>query len=354
MDETRYHYVSLDSDHDLTGDTLDVSLDQVSWSAAEPVTAPASAAGLPAPTAGFTRYWWRVLVGPGQPLDPTAAPEPLTLHGRLADTPETLFPSWVLDSHEADAPPALTDECWPVVVPSPRLAEWEGYPADVQAYAEASAVSTLRALTAYQVGGCPVVVMPCRSACWAADTWQTYEVAAGPAVGRRAVYPVLDSGRWYNTGCGGGCFAGCTDRDCVRLPGFPSEVTQVRVDGVTRPPETYYLSGRHLYTADGSPWPDRGVEVTYYPNPRPDRLGAVAAGSLAVEYAKAAAGGACRLPARATSVARANVNVELASPKDLFVDGLTGVPEADLYIRRVNPHRFTTMPSVWSPDRARR
>ena len=92
--DVQYRYLSLDSDHDLTATTLKVSIDDGTTfpTTAEHVSAPAHAASLTAPTAGLTRHWWRVLLGPGQPLVPAA--EVVNLVGELADSPEILHPSW--------------------------------------------------------------------------------------------------------------------------------------------------------------------------------------------------------------------------------------------------------------------
>lgn len=353
--ETRYHYVSLDSDKDLSGNVLTVSVDSEEWVTAEHHAAPTSAGSLPTPADGFTRYWWRVLIGPGQPLDPTGRPEPLTLYGRLTDTPEVLYPSWVLGSNEPDPAPGLTDYCWPVVIPTPALTEWNGTDAATRAYAEALAVLTLRSLTGNQVGGCPVVVYPCRSGCLNGSeaTWRSYPVAGG-GPSRASVYPVLDSGRWYNVGCGS-C-TGCGPRNGLRLPEARGGVVSVVLAGTPLPASAWTFDGTYLHRTDGQPWTFSPGElvVTVYPRPRPDGLAALAAGALAVEYAKARAGAGCRLPARATQVARAGTTVQLGSLSELFTEGVTGIMEADLFIRSINPHRLLTAPTVWSPDLPRR
>jgi hypothetical protein len=93
VDDVQYRYVSLDSDHDISAVALTVGLDGVTFPVtADPVAAPAHAAALPGPGVGLTRYWWRVLIGPGQQLVPVS--ESSELVGRLADDPEVLHPSW--------------------------------------------------------------------------------------------------------------------------------------------------------------------------------------------------------------------------------------------------------------------
>ena len=93
INDVQYRYFALDSDHSLAASPLDLSLDGVTgWTAAtyQAVTPPA-ATGLAVPT-GLTRYWWRVLLGPGQSLVPTSGRP--TIYGRLTDAPEILYRSW--------------------------------------------------------------------------------------------------------------------------------------------------------------------------------------------------------------------------------------------------------------------
>jgi len=93
--DVRYHYVSLDSDHDISADTLVVSLDQLTWAPTTAVAEPATAAGLDAPATGRTRYWWQILTGPGQDVEFPADGRNI-LYGRLTDNPETLHLSWTI------------------------------------------------------------------------------------------------------------------------------------------------------------------------------------------------------------------------------------------------------------------
>ena len=96
--DVQYRYLSLDSDHDISARTLKVSIDGGATfpATADPVAAPAHAASLAGPATGLTRYWWRVLLGPGQQLVPDA--EVINLVGQLADTPEVLHPFWRINA----------------------------------------------------------------------------------------------------------------------------------------------------------------------------------------------------------------------------------------------------------------
>lgn len=100
------YYVSLDVDHDVSGDTLKVTLDKtqtlVNWVTAT-YGAPSAALIAEALTkkatpAGFTRYWWKFYSGS------TTGQVPLvfgnnTVHGQLSDTPADFRPMWTVYAH---------------------------------------------------------------------------------------------------------------------------------------------------------------------------------------------------------------------------------------------------------------
>lgn len=95
---TVFRYFPLEADHDVSADQLEVSLDSgVTWLALQYVAVedyPPSvvAANATPPDAGFTRYWWRALTGPNQPLPLERGI--VVLLGRLADSPETPNFAW--------------------------------------------------------------------------------------------------------------------------------------------------------------------------------------------------------------------------------------------------------------------
>lgn len=268
--------------------------------------------------------------------------------------------------------PALPDFCWPVDTSCvPDWDEWdvepdpdadpptEGVPlytdAD-KARAVALAGQTLRVLTGYRVGGCPVTVRPCRQGC-ADSTWRTYPVG-GP--GALPWHPVNLGGTWLNIGCGhtGGC--GCGGLSEVRLYGTVGQIQQVLVDGMVLDPTAYRLdSGGRLVRTDGGTWPlcqnmaaadtETGTwSVTYTPGVAVDGLGALAAGALAGEFVRACTGGECALPDTVTSVVRNGLTMTL--DPGLFPGNRTGIRVVDLYVDRYNPHGLKAAPTVWSPD----
>ena len=90
--DVQYRFFALDSDHNIAASPLSLTIVGIAGTVtATSVGAPPAAAGLAVPT-GVTRYWWRVLVGPGQALVPVDGTN--VVAGTLTDTPEVLHYSW--------------------------------------------------------------------------------------------------------------------------------------------------------------------------------------------------------------------------------------------------------------------
>lgn len=279
--------------------------------------------------------------------------------------------------------PELPDFCWPVdtsvcatdydaweVEPveadpeaDPPVEAVEGVPVysdEVKAYAEAMAGQTMRLLTGFRVGGCPITVRPCRAGC-DDPTYRSYP--AQGASGSTPWYPVQLGGNWLNIGCGlhlGAC--GCTGVEAIRLSSIVGAITEVKIDGAVLDESAYRLDhGGILVRIDGEMWPlcqhidapdtEPGTwSVSYTPGELVDGIGATAAGLLALEYAKAcSASGKCSLPAGVQTIARGGVTMTLAV--DVFPNGRTGIVAVDTYLERWNPHGLRSRPVVWSPDR---
>lgn len=263
--------------------------------------------------------------------------------------------------------PELPDACWPVdtscvplwdALEDPDEPEGEDnppvYSPEDKARAVAWAGQTMRLLTGYRVGGCPVTARPCRVRC-ADQTWRTY-----PVTGSSPWQPISLGGSWINVVCGHGAACGCTTVHEVQLPGAGA-VTEVLIDGVTLDPSAYRLDpGGWLVRTDGDPWPvcqdvsrpatEAGTwAVTYLPAVPVDGLGAYAAGLLAGEYVKACAGdSSCALPETVTQVARQGVTFTITA--GTFPDNRTGIMAVDQYVERWNPHALVAPSVVWSPD----
>lgn len=243
---------------------------------------------------------------------------------------------------------------WPLD-PACLGAEWDQLDLDVQNRASALASETLRRLTAYRVGGCPVTVRPCQQdGCWSAFV---------PFTGYSALSPGLDThGRWVNScGCGGTrCASSCE----IKLPAPIGRLDEVKVDGVVQTLTDYRIdNGKFLvYVGAGEcPFPvsqdlslpdteEDTFSVTYLNAWPVDSLGAHAAGLLAVEFAKACAGNAkaCKLPKNVREVVRSGVTFTIEA--GLFPDGLTGITQVDAFVDLWNPARRQQASTVWSPD----
>jgi hypothetical protein len=241
---------------------------------------------------------------------------------------------------------------------------WDTYTPAVQATAAAWATEILDALTGRRFAQCPVTLRPCGNRC---GLWGGYLVwpVGTPAMsgqGNPWMIPYVDSGGvWRNCGCAGACRCRAT---CEAYMPYPvASIESVTVDGVVLDPSAYRLdNGRILVRTDGECFPEcqdldlpttePGTwSVTLRPGEPLPVAGTIAAGKLACEFAKACTGGeGCALPEQLISLSRNGVEVQVADPQLLLDAGLTGVQEADLFIRAYNPNRLHSRPSVLSPD----
>jgi hypothetical protein len=229
--------------------------------------------------------------------------------------------------------------------------EWDGYDQTIQDRALALASATLRRLTGYRVGGCPITVRPCKRGC--AETHGDLGFWSGSQF-----HPHVSAfGYWVNS-------CGCTTPDCsctmldkITLPAPIGEVVEVKIDGDTVTDFVRY--GNTLVATGATVWPacqdltladtEVGTFSVRYLNAYPvDSLGAYAAGVLAVEYARACAGNICQLPPGVTTIVRQGVTMEIAS--GAFPGGITGIREVDTYVALWNPQGIRQQATVWSPD----
>lgn len=248
------------------------------------------------------------------------------------------------------------DECmlWPVD-PACLTADWNDLPPAVQARSLALASATLRRLSGYRVGNCPIVVRPCKRSC-ATQYGYLHHGSYGPSF-----TPYINiEGNWVNAcGCVSDC--SCGQLCEVELPGPVTEVEAIDVGGVEITDFTVY-GNRVAYTGtDACPFPtcqdlskapgEEGTfTITYFNSYRPDALASYAAGILAMEYAKACTGSkACKLPRGTTSVVRQGVSIEIATGS--FPNGMTGIHDVDAWIALWRPEGSPRwQPRVWSPD----
>jgi hypothetical protein len=239
--------------------------------------------------------------------------------------------------------------------------EWDDVDQAIKDRSVTLASNTLRRLTGYRVGGCPITVRPCRDSC---AGYLPYG-SPYPYGSWGGWYPtVASSGNWINCGCGCAGDCSCTTLCQVALPAPVGEVYEVKVDGATIAETDYRMYGNLLtWTGTGDcPWPtcqdltldddQPGTFSVNYLNSYPvDGVGAYAAATLAWEYAQACSGGACRLPLGVTAVTRQGLTYEVQA--GAFPGGFTGIREVDAYIALWNPKAVQREAFVWTPDMPR-
>lgn len=245
--------------------------------------------------------------------------------------------------------PVASDVCWPV--DTGCCSGFDDYDVEVQDRAIALATTTLRALTGFQVGGCPRTVRPCTTGC---DS-----MSGSAAFYDGSFYPLNWNGTWTNCGCGGGCI-----HNGIELPRPVGRVDRVTIDGVDLAEDEYrIIDGSILIRTNGEPWPttqdmtkpdtEVGTWSITYLNAYPvDANGAYAAGVLACEYAKACSGGSCSLPSGVREIARQGVTMTITP--GAFPNGMTGIRSVDAYIRVFNPFGLAVPSTVYVPGRRKR
>ena len=244
---------------------------------------------------------------------------------------------------------------------------WDEFTPEQQATATDWATGILDALTGRQFAQCPVVIRPCGKRCGWYGGYLTFPVNSAQASGLGAPWmtPYIGvGGVWRNCGCAGPC--SCRARCEAYIPGPIAEIIEVKVDGVILDPAAYRLdvtqAGPVLVRTDGDCWPEcqdmdlsddePGTwSVQYRPGSPLPRIGQLAAGELACEFAKACAGAdGCALPSQLISMSRNGVDIQMADPNTMLENGFTGLPNVDLFVKTVNPHKLMQRPRVLSPD----
>lgn len=91
-------FFPIDCDTDITTDTVELSLDQATWT---PAVHGAPSAAVQTDYLqhhplrnGLTRYWVKVYTGPDQPIAPVYGIQ--TVHGRVTDNPDIPYLGWTL------------------------------------------------------------------------------------------------------------------------------------------------------------------------------------------------------------------------------------------------------------------
>lgn len=272
----------------------------------------------------------------------------------------------------------LTEPCsWPVLYPGCSAdADPEDLPApldgmddDQRALYELMATTHLWRWTGRRYGLCDVTVRPCRTDCFEGRSTYTgggRSQALSSGSGYSAPFtPVLVGGSWFNIACGScGDDCSCGYTPTLILPGPVESITQVRIDGATLDPVSYRVDNRkRLIRVDGGDWPTcqdmaadpsdqyaSTFEISYTRGIEVPVGGQIAAGLLAVEFAKAVCKDpSCALPKRVQSISRQGVTV--AAVLDSFDDidtGHTGIWLVDSWVASVMKSPRTSR--VLSPD----
>lgn len=228
--------------------------------------------------------------------------------------------------------------------------------------AEILAWETLRSLTAYRLGNCPVTVRPCSRGCYQRSSYETPPVSGGASQswGSGLLSPRVVDGQWLNSACGCGTECSCTYLPVIELVGPVGQVVAVTLGGDLLPSTAYRVdNGYQLVRTDGLVWPacqDMAGDldkpdtfgVTYIQGFAPDNMAAWSAGLLAVEFARACKGEKCTLPRGVQTLARQGVGITIN--QDMFAGGSTGITVVDAYVRLLNPHHLTQGPRIYSPD----
>jgi hypothetical protein len=180
------------------------------------------------------------------------------------------------------------------------------------------------------------------------------------------------SGMWGGCSCNRTTVCGLHTVSEIILPGYPvASITSVKIDGVVRNAAGYKIQDRQRLvwvpltgdTRTGWPCCQRVElpttaadtwEVVYGWGAAPPSIGARFAAALACQLYKTIAADpvdreGCRLPQRITSITRQGITIAVLDSFQVFKDGLTGLPEIDLWISSDRRARSGREPAVITP-----
>ncbi|MGC4947700.1 hypothetical protein ACLQ2N_16080 [Streptomyces sp. DT224] len=142
------------------------------------------------------------------------------------------------------------------------------------------------------------------------------------------------------------------------------DVVEVLVDGEALVPEAYRVDapGR-LVRTDGECWPDcqdmaapttepGTFAVTYRWGLALDDAAIAAVSELTCHFLKGCSPGSCgcKVNRNVNRMSRQGVEVWNDDPAQMYREGRTGLPMADMWLAMVNPHGLTSPSRVYSPD----
>ncbi|MFC8423938.1 hypothetical protein ACFUN7_24185 [Streptomyces sp. NPDC057236] len=170
-------------------------------------------------------------------------------------------------------------------------------------------------------------------------------------------------GQWFNLTCGSCSDCACSVVSEALLPAPVHSVVEVKVDGTPLVTGAYRVdNNRLLVRTDGGRWPrcndlsradtEEGTwSVTALFGEEPPEGAALAMGELACQFAKAASGEDCRLPAGVQQLVRQGVTISFPDVGELFEKGRTGLYLVDAFIATWNPNHLRSRSRVYRVDR---
>lgn len=232
-----------------------------------------------------------------------------------------------------------------------------------RARVESMATDYLWHWTGQQFGECSATIRPCRQPIRRATDGDKFNDGLVEPRGTSGWWPVMLGGKWYNLQCGShGHDCGCSSLSTLVLPQEVTAVEEVRVAGAPVDPNLYVQDGRRLVRTDGKLWPvvfsPYGPDSTafeldvLYGTPVPEG-GKIAAGVLAIEFAKALRGdNGCQLPRRLQTITREGVTIGMMDTFEDMDKGHTGIYLVDSWVSSImSPPRASR---VYSPDTTHR
>lgn len=194
------------------------------------------------------------------------------------------------------------------------------------------------------------VIRPTADHVVGATSWAPYPAWAGPGI--EAGYYAWP-GMWGSCGCNRVDVCGAWSISEITLPGWPvTAVDEVKIDGLVLDPAHYRLQGRRqlVFVAGVGElrqgWPccqdvtlaateTNTWQITYKWGVAPPPFWKDLAALLGCQLYLSMAPGRekeCRLPRRIQSLTRQGVTIAVIDNYDIFVRGLTGIPEIDMAI----------------------
>lgn len=229
----------------------------------------------------------------------------------------------------------ITGPCeWPLIFGNAALTAFDKLDEDLEEGApklsdavKAAAVDFLWNWTGRVYGPCEITVDLCLEGCTPtiSSTWITPSRTAFDPKFIRACEPDCDCGK---------------DCTMARLPWPVHSVAEVQIDGTTVEAADYrIINRRFVQLTNGDTWPQCGegpVRITYSKGLTVPKGGQVAAGTLALEMAKALTRDpSCQLPRRIQSIARQGIDMTMVDNFAELDEGKTGLWLVDSWIASV-------------------